>query len=139
MTNDFIYPYRNGEKTLPELTADEWSFYWFDGVAGYDNWMRKGNLIVVTGEHKDRVIGLVIVAMFFDEKHPSKDARSSYLRNRAVMFAEPETRAYDLAKCEGRWWGPVHVPRMHDDMLFSMAAVMDYESWKNTLGEEVEL
>lgn len=130
MIENFIYPHRNGEMTLPELSEREFSHYWFDGIAHYENWRGAGEMIVVTGGGTDRVIGLVVVAMMIDIKRPLKAPDGSYIHNRATMIAEPETTGYDLDRCVGRWWGPVHVPRLSDDMFPSMAAVEDYELWK---------
>lgn len=123
------YSHRNGETTIPELAPNEFTYYWFDGIAHRENWQQiGGHMIIVTGQETDRVIGLVVVAMMLDIKKFVTDGVEQ--RNRAVMIAEPETDGYDLAKCEGRWWGPVHVPPLSDDMLPSMAAVEDYELFK---------
>jgi len=124
------YAHRNGETIPPELTKDEFSWYWFDGIAHYEDWQQRGKLTVVTGKHTNRVAGLVVVAMMLNMKHPKTTATGDYVRDHAVMIAEPETNGYDLDKCEGRWWGPVSVPHLSDDILISAAMVEDYEEWK---------
>lgn len=125
-----IYGHRNGETTPPELAENEFSYYWFDGVAHYEDWQKRGELVVVTGKHKDRVLGLVVVAMLIDMKRPLKTETGRYIHNHATMIAEPETNGYDLDKCEGKWWGPVSLPPLSDDLIPSMAAVLDYETWR---------
>lgn len=130
------YTKRNGETEPPQLEPDEWSWYLFDGIAHYENWRRTGNMIVVTGHGKDRVKGLVAVAMMMDIKHPAKDERGRHVRNRATMYAEPETVGYDLDKCEGQWWGPVSVPFTSDDLLAGMATVVDADEWTDSELEE---
>lgn len=128
--NDFVYPHRNGETTPPELSPDEFSWYWFDGVAHYEDWKGTGNMIVVTGKHAHRVKGLVIVAMLIDVKHPVRDENGHAICNCATMVAEPETMGYRLDKCEGKWWGPVNLPPLSGDEMFSTAFIEDYEEWK---------
>ncbi len=129
MIDNFIYPHRNGETTIPEVSLDEFSYYWFDGVARGENWKQIGDrMIAVTGEYADRVVGLVAVTMLFDIKKVITDGTQE--RNRATMIAQPETIGYDLDKCEGVWYGPVHMPNLSDDLIPSMAAVEDYKQWK---------
>lgn len=123
------YSHRNGESEPPELAEDEFSHYWFDGVAHYENWHKRGDLILVTGKGADRVVGLVIVAKMIDMKRPIRTAEGHALRTHNTMIAEPETVGYDLEKCEGKWWGPVSVPPLSDDLIPSTAAVMDYAEW----------
>lgn len=123
------YSHRNGETTPPELAPKEFSYYWFDGIAHYENWQQIGeHMIVVTGQRTDRVIGLVVVAMMLDTKRFITDGVERW--NRATMIAKNETEGYDLAKCDGQWWGPVSLPPLSDDMLPSFAAVEDYELFK---------
>lgn len=129
-TPEHAYSHRNGETEPPVLAENDFTHYWFDGVAHYENWTRRGDLVVVTGNGADRVVGLVIVAMLLDMKRPLKSADGHYLYNRPTMIAEPETAGCDLAQCKGRWWGPVHVPLLSDDLMPSTAAVLDYEEWK---------
>lgn len=130
-----VFAKRNGETTPPELAKNEFTFYWFDGVAHYEDWKKKGDLVVVTGKHADRVVGLVVVAMMIDMKHPLKSGTGFLERNHPTMIAVPETAGYDLDKCEGRWWGPVHVPSLSHDLIPTTAAVMDYKEWKKFYGE----
>lgn len=130
MTTDaHVYAHRNGETAVPELAENAFDYYWFDGTARYEEWHQRSNLVVVTGEKKDRVIGLVIVAMMVDMKHPLRDERGHFILNRPTMIATPETLGYDLNTCEGRFWGPVHMPPISQDMIPRFAAVMDYEQW----------
>lgn len=136
---DFVYPHRNGETTPPELVEDDWAYYWFDGIAHYENWTRRGDLVVVTGKGADRVEGLVVVAKMPDAKHPKFDAHKKIINSRAAMMAEVESVGYDLDKCKGRWWGPVHVPELSGDILSSWAAVLDYEEWKEYGGNDKEI
>ncbi len=126
------YAHRNGETQPPELEADEFSYYFFDGIAHYENWRGQGSMIVVTGQGRDRVKGLVFVAMLPDIKHPARDEHGQLLWNRATMIAIPETAGYDLEKCEGQWWGPVHVPFASDDLLVSMADMVDADEWTDS-------
>jgi hypothetical protein len=125
---EHIYSHRNGETTPPD--CKEWEWYWFDGIAHYENWTAKGNLVTVTGTGTHRVIGLVVVAMMLDSKHPLKDEKGRYVHNRPTMIAQIESNGYDLDKCEGRWHGPVHMPQLSDDIIPSTAAIEDYEVWK---------
>lgn len=139
--NDYQYTHRNGETTPPELAPDEFTYYWFDGIAHYENWTKTGELVLVTGSGTDRVVGLVIVAMMIDIRHPKRDATGGFLRDRAAMIPEPEHGGYDLAECEGKWWGPVHVPPLSDDMLPSMAAVEDnviFEKYRQEVAERFQ-
>lgn len=129
MANANEYSHRNGETTPPELAPDEFSHYWFDGIAHYDNWEGRGQLVVITGGGTDRVIGLVVVAKVIDLKHPVATS-NGYVRTRSAMIPEPEHGGYDLDRCEGRWWGPVSLPPLSGDMLPSTAAVEDYELFK---------
>jgi hypothetical protein len=129
------YSHRNGETEPPELAENEFSFYWFDGVAHYENWHKRGELVVVVSEAADRVVGLVVVAMLLDMKRPLQ-VEGRYIHNRATMIAEPETMGYDLDKCKGKWYGPVHVPPLSDDLIPSTAAVMDYAQWEKFYPQE---
>lgn len=85
---------------------------------------------------KERVIGLVVVAMMIDMKHSLKTVTGRFIQNRATMIAEPETAGYDLDKCEGTWWGPVHVPKLSDSMIPNTARVMDYGEYLEFYPEE---
>lgn len=136
MITEFVYTHRNGETVAPELAENDWTYYWFDGVAHYENWTGRGDLTVVTGTGADRVVGLVIVAMMIDMKRPKREANGRPIHSRATMIAEVETTGYDLEKCEGKWFGPVYVPKLSDDIMSSWAAVMDYETWKQAFGNE---
>ena len=121
---------RNYDTTPPEIKEGELKWFWFEGVARYEDWEKHGNLVVVTRQRADRVVGLVCVMMMLDMKHPKKDARGGYIYDRATMFAEPETGGYDLHRCEGVWCGPVDVPRFKEDILLTLADVEDYDEWK---------
>lgn len=44
---DAQYTHRNGETEPPELAENEFSHYWFDGIAHYENWHARGGMAVV--------------------------------------------------------------------------------------------
>jgi hypothetical protein len=132
------YTHRNGETQPPELAENEFSHYWFDGVAHYEDWTKRGELIVVTGKGADRVVGLVIVAKMIDMKRPVRLDTGQFVRNHSTMIAEPETAGYDLDKCEGKWWGPVSIPKLSDDLIPSTAAVTDYKEWLKFYPEQAQ-
>lgn len=102
------YSHRNGESEPPEVSPDEFSRYWFQGEADYENWEQRGKMIVPRGGGTDDIADLVYVTMGMDFKRIVKDGDRS--RCRPIMLPYPEHAGYDLGKCRGRWWGPVHVP-----------------------------
>lgn len=107
MTN--VYSHRNGETDPPEVTPDDFCYYWFQGDADYENWEQRGEkMIMITGVGTDRVEGLVAVTMTIDLKKSILEGCLE--RTRSVMLTEPESLGYDLEMCHGRWWGPVIPP-----------------------------
>lgn len=117
---------RNHETTPPDIGQDECKYFWFDGIAHYNDWEKRGNLVLIGKEHTDRVIGLVLLLMAIDVKHPKRDERGHYVRDCPLMIAEPETNGYELHCCEGKWCGPVDVPNFSDDFMPTLAFVEEY-------------
>lgn len=118
---------RNGEVRLPDIGADECKYFWFDGVATYQDWRKTGQMIVYGDMHTDRVMGLVFLMLTIDMKHPQIDGRGGYVRTVPMMFAVPESGGYELSNCHGKWYGPVVVPEFTDGFLPSLAYVEELD------------